>query len=76
MLCGWQSMTAETQWITVDQAAKLTRYHPERIRELIRDGKVAARKFSIVWQVDRSSLLEYVSRMQRAGRKRGRKPAE
>jgi hypothetical protein len=43
----------------VQEAAQISGYHPERIRELVREGKVNAKKFSIVWMVDRSSLLSY-----------------
>jgi len=48
------------EWLTVNEAAKLSGYHPEYIRQLIRGGKVVAKKFSIVWMVSRDSLLEYV----------------
>jgi hypothetical protein len=49
----------EPEWLTVNEAAKLSGYHPERIRELVREGKVNAKKFSIVWMVDKDSLLSY-----------------
>jgi excisionase family DNA binding protein len=63
---------AET-WITTKQAAELSGYHPEHLRELIREGKVKARKFGIVWQVDRVSLLAYLRKVEKLGAKRGRK---
>ena len=66
-------MPNKTNWLTVNEAANLSGYHPERIRELIRDNKIIAQKFSIVWQVNRKSLLAYVSKMQEMGEKRGRK---
>ncbi len=59
-------------WLTVQEAAKLIGYHPERIRELVRQGKVKAKKFSIVWQVERQSLLDYLESMKALGKKRGR----
>ena len=62
-------------WITVSDATKLTNYHPETIRELVRDGKIEGRKISIVWQVNRESLLAYVENVGKLGKKRGRKPA-
>jgi excisionase family DNA binding protein len=62
------------EWLTVHEAAKLSGYHPESIRELIRKGKIKARKFSIVYQVDQKSLLAYIEKVQVAGEKRGRKP--
>ena len=63
---------AET-WITTKQAAEVSGYHPEHLRELIREGKVKARKFGIVWQVDRASLLAYLRKVEKLGAKRGRK---
>lgn len=50
---------AEDDWLTVSQAAELSGYHPEYLRELIRDGKVEARKLSILWLVSKRSLLAY-----------------
>ena len=61
------------EWLTVQEAAKLSGYHAETIRELIRDGAIIAQKFSIVWQVNRDSLLAYQSKAQKLGDKRGRK---
>jgi len=67
-------MPNKSDWLTVSEAAKLSGYHPERIRELIRDNKIVAQKFSIVWQVSHGSILSYISKMQKMGKKRGRKP--
>jgi hypothetical protein len=62
------------QWLTVNEAAKLSGYNPEHVTRLIREGKVNARKFSIVWMVDRESLLSYTEKVKAIGDKRGRKP--
>ena len=62
------------EWLTVNEAAKLSGYNPEHITRLIRDGEIKARKFSIVWMVDRKSLEGYVKKAQSWGKKRGRKP--
>lgn len=51
-------MTKE-DWLTVNEAAELSGYHPEHIRRLIRQGEISAKKFSIVWMVSRNSLLDY-----------------
>lgn len=48
------------EWLSVNDAAKLSGYHPEYIRQLIREGEIEAKKFSIVWQVKRESLLSYL----------------
>lgn len=52
------------EWLSVSEAAKLSGYHPEYIRRLIRDGEIEARKFSIVWQVRTQSLLDYLENAQ------------
>jgi excisionase family DNA binding protein len=49
-----------TDWITTAEATRLTGYHPERVRELAREGRVKARKFGVVWQVSKQSVLAYV----------------
>ena len=54
-------MAIDGNWLTVNEAAKLSGYHPEHIRRLIREGAITAQKFSIVWQVNRESLLAYVA---------------
>jgi excisionase family DNA binding protein len=61
------------EWLTVNEAAKLSGYDPEHIRRLIREEEIKARKFSIVWVVNRQSLLEYLKKAQTWGKKRGRK---
>ena len=66
--------TNADEWLTVSEAAKESGYNPEYIRELIRQGKIKARKISIVWLVDRKSFLEYLNKVQAMGEKRGRKP--
>jgi len=72
VMLGYNTVMAE--WITTSEAAKLIGYHPEHIRELIREGKIKARKFGIVWQVDQASLLAYLRTAEKRGEKRGRKP--
>ena len=47
-------------WLTVNEAADLSGYHPEHVRRLIRQGAVTAKKFSIVWMVSKDSLLSYI----------------
>ena len=56
----------DDNWISVEEAAKISGYHPEHIRRLIRGGKVKGRKFSIVWQVDRASFYAYLEEQNRA----------
>ena len=49
------------EWITTSEAAELSGYHPEYLRELIRTEKVHGRKFGNVWQISKQSLLTYLS---------------
>lgn len=60
-------------WLTTEQAAELTNYHPDHIRRIIRAGKVKARKFGPVWQVSESSLLTYLRNAEKMGERRGPK---
>ena len=48
------------EWLTVQEAAKLTGYHAEYLRIMIRDGKITARKFGPVWAINKASLLTYL----------------
>jgi excisionase family DNA binding protein len=61
------------EWITTSKAAEISGYHPETIRELLREGKIEGRKFGPVWQVNADSLLEYVKTMEELGERRGPK---
>ena len=64
-------MINNSEWITVSQAAQLTGYNEEHITRLCRQGKIKARKYSIVWQVDRDSLSGYVAKVEKFGDNRG-----
>jgi hypothetical protein len=48
------------EWIDVNESAKITGYHPEHIRRLIREGKIQAKKFNIIWMVSKNSCLAYL----------------
>jgi hypothetical protein len=67
-------MNNKGEWLTVREAVRLSGYNDEYITRLIREGKIKARKFSIVWQVNHESLLAYLGKVQSMGGKRGRKP--
>jgi hypothetical protein len=53
-------MATNDEWLTVNEAVKISGYHPEHITRLIRQGKIKAKKFSIVWQVNHNSLMSYI----------------
>lgn len=57
-------MTNTDEWITVSQAAELSGYNEEHIRRLLREGLIVGRKFGIVWQVKRSSVVDYLRNAQ------------
>ncbi len=61
------------KWLTTQEAARLVKYHPEHIRKLIKSGRVKARKFGQVWQVDRESLMAYARSAAQKGNKPGPK---
>jgi len=61
------------EWISVRDAAQLSGYNKEHITRLIREGKIKAKKFSIVWQISRSSLEAYIAKTEKLGNKRGPK---
>ena len=62
-------------WLTTYQAAELSGYNPDYIRQLIRAEKVVGRKWGPSWQVSRQSLEEYVNKAQHLGERRGPKPS-
>lgn len=68
----------DNDWITVNDAAKLSGYHPEHLRRLIRENAIKARKISIIWLVERDSLLAYIEKANSTGdgrySPRGNKP--
>lgn len=67
-------MSKYPQWITVQEAAELARYHPNHMRRLIRGGAIKARKWATVWQVHKPSLLTYLNKQATVGERRGAKP--
>ena len=60
-------------WLTVAQAAEVSRYHIVHIRRLLLAGAVSGRKWGRDWQVSRTSLLSYMKTTKGKGRKRGPK---
>lgn len=60
-------------WITTAEAAALSGYHPERIRELAREQRIEAQKWGRDWQISQSSLLSYLQTVRKSGGKPGPK---
>ena len=61
-------------WLTTEQAAEISGYHPNSVRRLIVSGRIKGQKFGPVWQVEERSLLAYMERMDAKGKRRGPKP--
>jgi excisionase family DNA binding protein len=57
-------------WITTTEAVELSGYHPFYLRELLKDGKIKARKFGRTWQISRKSLQAYMETAETSGDKR------
>jgi len=58
------------EWMTVQQAAELSGYHPTYLRWLIRQGDLPARKFGPLWQVSRKGLEAFIRAAEQSGDKR------
>jgi hypothetical protein len=69
-LAGEYNDTMDEDWISVTDAVRLSGYHPDHLRELIREAKIKARKIVTVWQVSRTSLLTYISEAKKSSDKR------
>lgn len=54
------------EWLTVQEAAKISGYHAEYLRLLVREGKLNARKFGPLWAISKFSLLAYLETAQKS----------
>ena len=61
-------------WLTTYEAANLSGYNPDYIRQLIRANKLKGRKWGLAWQVNRQSLEIYLKDTEKMGERRGAKP--
>jgi len=57
------------EWITTTEAARISGYHIEHIRRLIRGGHINARKWGKEWMVDKLSLFDYLKKEIKPGPK-------
>lgn len=58
------------EWITTQEAARLTGYSVQYIRRLINRQRIAARKWGRDWFVNKEALLDYQRTMEQLGRAR------
>ena len=56
-----------TEWITTKEAAELTGYNLEYIRQMMRRGVIRAEKRGRDWWVDKVSIKTYADEMKRLG---------
>ncbi len=56
-----------TEWITTQEAAELTGYNLEYVRQMIRRGMIVAEKKGRDWWVDKASIETYADAMKRLG---------
>lgn len=54
-------MEPADDWITVQEAARLSGYSQQYLRRLIRNNRLDARKFGTIWQVSKTALLMYLA---------------
>ena len=58
------------EWITTEEAAEISGYHPEHVRWLARGGKIGAEKKGRDWWIDRDKLREYLETVEALGTKK------
>ncbi len=59
-----------TDWLSVEEAAELTGYNREYVRQLIRRGEIAAEKKGWQWWVDQASIIAHLNASRRSQDKR------
>ena len=57
-------------WIDTDEAAKISGYHVNYLRTLLREAKIAAKKKGGAYWIDRQSLLDYIKTARASDDKR------
>jgi excisionase family DNA binding protein len=55
------------EWLSTEDAAKLTGYHVKYLRRLVRKKRIVARKISRDLLINRKSLLAYKAKMDSLG---------
>ena len=70
MMTKTRTLAEMPDWISVEEAAQVSEYHPNYIRRLIRQGHIQAIKKGPMWWIDKISLQSYVDEMNRLGTSR------
>lgn len=63
-------MADNDEWLTIQQAAKLSGYHAEYLRIIVRAGKLVGHKFGPLWAINKKSLLAYLEEAKKSEDKR------
>jgi excisionase family DNA binding protein len=63
----WATMP---DWLSTEEAAQLSGFHPEYIRRLAKAGKIGAEKKGRDWWIDRDMLKTYLDEMDALGPKK------
>jgi len=63
-------------WLTTQEAAELSGYHPDHIRRLLRAGALPSRKWGQAWMVSRDGLIVYIDERAAEGKRRGPKSTD
>jgi len=63
-------------WITTEEACKISNYHPVYLRQLLRLNQIQGKKWGRDWMVNLSSLQDYIKVMDARGLRRGPKPGD
>lgn len=58
------------EWIDVRQASEESGYTADYLRQLMRDGKIDAKKRGTMWWIDPGSLRAYVAMVEELGSKK------
>jgi excisionase family DNA binding protein len=53
-------------WISVQEAAELSGYHPEQIRRLIRQGRIKAERKGAMFWIDHEALRAFLQTAEKA----------
>ena len=57
-------------WITSEEAIKISGLHHDYLRRILRAERIVARKWGREWQISKSSLLAYLREGQKSSDKR------
>lgn len=63
----WDAMP---EWITTEEAAEISGYHPEHVRWLARGGKIGAEEKRRDWWIDRDRFRKYLAPVEALGAKK------